>query len=97
VLAPPPIPTVIVCFFAVIFTFPVVIARREARGSPWGGVFSSSGLAKDLDTVPLEVDEESNRIWEHVSLAAAEGHPDRRLRMREGVLVNRHWAAHLTR
>jgi hypothetical protein len=97
VLAPPPIPTVIVCFFAVIFTFLVVIARREARGSPWGGVFSSSVLAKNLDTVPLEVDEEHNRLWEYISFAAAKGHPDRRLHRREGVLIHRHWAAHLAR
>jgi hypothetical protein len=97
VLAPPPIPTIVVSLFAVVFPLPSVIAWRESRESPWGRVFSSSGLAENLDTVSLQVDEESDKLWEHVSLAAAKRHPNRRLRMSKRVNVNRNWAAHLTR
>jgi hypothetical protein len=71
VLAPSPIPTVIVGFLAVVFTFLVVIARREARWNPWRGIFSSSSLSDDFDTVPLEVDEERDEIWEHITLATS--------------------------
>jgi hypothetical protein len=96
VVAPPPIPAILIRLIGVIFLVFSAICRGELRWSLGRGVSRILVISDHLDTVAMHIDEEGDEVWEQVFFPAAEGHTDRSIWVHQGRHVDANGAPHLT-
>jgi hypothetical protein len=97
VFTPAPVPAFLVGLLQVLILVFSSISRGKFRQVMWRRVLHCLVFSNDLYAITLHVDEEGNVVGQQLPFAAAEGHADRRIWVRERGHVHPDRASHLTR